>query len=122
MGVVSNNCFDCVLLNSLHVRTLMLTDVQTPFLGTPLIPFKILSAFFSPLLIRMLGSFCIYLHLYLYLYLFLYLSYLSIYLSIYLYLYISMTICLSLYISISIYTSLSRSLSISLPLLPRRAW
>ena len=36
MGVVSNNWLDCVLtLNYLHVQTFMLTDVQTPFLGTP---------------------------------------------------------------------------------------
>ena len=30
----------CVVLKSLHVQTLTLTDVQTPFLGTPLIPLK----------------------------------------------------------------------------------
>ena len=28
----------CFALNSLHVRTLMSTHVQTPFLGTPLVP------------------------------------------------------------------------------------
>ena len=28
-------------LNYLHVLTLMLTDVQTPFLGTPLVPLKV---------------------------------------------------------------------------------
>ena len=38
MGVVSNNWFDCDLLNSLDVQALTLTDVQTPFLGTPLAP------------------------------------------------------------------------------------
>ena len=32
------SCFD---FNSLHVRTLTLTDVQTPFLGTPLVPLKV---------------------------------------------------------------------------------
>ena len=37
MGVVISNWFDRV---SLHVQTLMLTDVQTPFLGTPLAPLK----------------------------------------------------------------------------------
>ena len=38
MGVVSNNWFDCVILSVLHmIQTLMLTDVQTSFLGeTPL--------------------------------------------------------------------------------------
>ena len=30
----------CFALSSLHVQTLMLTDVQTPFLGTPLVPLK----------------------------------------------------------------------------------
>ena len=30
----------CSTLNSLHVKTLMLTDVQTPSLGTPLHPLK----------------------------------------------------------------------------------
>ena len=39
MGVVSNNWFDRVLLSiSSHVQTLMLIGVQTPFLGTPLVP------------------------------------------------------------------------------------
>ena len=28
----------CFTVNSLHVRTLVLTDVETPFLGTPLVP------------------------------------------------------------------------------------
>ena len=42
MGVVSNSWCDCALLLSLlHVRTLMLTIVQTPFLGTPLVPLKL---------------------------------------------------------------------------------
>ena len=27
-------------LNSVHVQTLILTDVQTPFFGTPLVPLK----------------------------------------------------------------------------------
>ena len=40
MGVVSNDWFDRVLLNSLHARALMLTDVQTLFLGTPLVPLQ----------------------------------------------------------------------------------
>ena len=40
MGVVNNDWCDSVLLNSLHVQTLMLTDFQTPFLGTPLVPLK----------------------------------------------------------------------------------
>ena len=42
MGVVSNKWFDRVLLSihSLHVQTLMATDAQTPFLGTPLAPLK----------------------------------------------------------------------------------
>ena len=39
MGVVSNSWFDSVLL-SIHVRALMLTDVQTLFLGTPLVPLR----------------------------------------------------------------------------------
>ena len=30
----------CFALDSLHVRTLALTDVQTPFFGTPLVPLK----------------------------------------------------------------------------------
>ena len=39
MGVVSNSCFDCVFVsNSLHAQALTSTDVQTPFLGTPLVP------------------------------------------------------------------------------------
>ena len=41
MGVVGNDWFDRVLpLDSLHVQTLTLTDVQAPFLGTPLAPLK----------------------------------------------------------------------------------
>ena len=44
MGVVSNKWFDSVLLNSLHVQTLMLTDVRTPFLGTPLVPLLVVKA------------------------------------------------------------------------------
>ena len=44
MGVVSNNWFDCFTLDSLHVQTPMLTDVQTPFLETPLLPLKMLIA------------------------------------------------------------------------------
>ena len=39
MGVISNDWFDRVLLDSKHVQTLKLTDVQTPFLG-PLVPLK----------------------------------------------------------------------------------
>ena len=36
MGVVSSNWSDRILLStSLHDRALTLTDVQTPFLGTP---------------------------------------------------------------------------------------
>ena len=31
----------CFALDSLHVQILMLTDVQTPFLGTPLLPLKV---------------------------------------------------------------------------------
>ena len=42
MGVVSNNWFDCFTLDYLHVQTLMLTDDQTPFLGTPLAPLDML--------------------------------------------------------------------------------
>ena len=39
MGVVSNSWFDRVfVLNPLHVQTLTSTDVQTPSLGTPLVP------------------------------------------------------------------------------------
>ena len=38
MGLVSSNWFDT--LDMLHVQILMLTDVQTPFLGTPLVPLK----------------------------------------------------------------------------------
>ena len=39
MGVVSNDWFDRVLLfSSLHDQSLVLTDVQTLFLGTPLVP------------------------------------------------------------------------------------
>ena len=38
MGVASNNWLDRVLLlNSPHVPTPMLTDVQTPFLGSPFV-------------------------------------------------------------------------------------
>ena len=41
MGVVSNSWFDCVfILNSLYIQALKLTDVQTPFLRTPLVPLK----------------------------------------------------------------------------------
>ena len=36
MGVVRNDWLECV--RSLHVQSLMLTDVQTPFLRTPLLP------------------------------------------------------------------------------------
>ena len=41
MGVVSKNCFHRFLhqfFAALHAQTLVLTDVQTPFLGTPLVP------------------------------------------------------------------------------------
>ena len=39
MGVVSNSWFDRVLLsNTCPVSTLMLTDVQAPYLGTPAVP------------------------------------------------------------------------------------
>ena len=42
MGVVSNNRFDRVLLSIiLHVQTLTLADVQTPFLRTTLVPLKV---------------------------------------------------------------------------------
>ena len=46
MGVVSSSWFDrlfCLLIIVvwLHVQTLMLTDVQTPFLGTPVVPLKL---------------------------------------------------------------------------------
>ena len=37
VGVVSSGWLDRVSLNSSHLQTLMLTDVQTPFLGTPLV-------------------------------------------------------------------------------------
>ena len=40
MGVVCNNWFARVLLSILHVQALMSTDVQTPFLGTLLVPLK----------------------------------------------------------------------------------
>ena len=41
IGAVSDNRFDRVLLPiCLHLQTLMLTDAQTPFLGTPLVPLK----------------------------------------------------------------------------------
>ena len=44
MGVVSNDRFGSVLnrfvVSPLPARTLMPTDVQTPFLGTPLLPLK----------------------------------------------------------------------------------
>ena len=39
-GVVNKSWLDRVVLNSLYVQTLMSTDVQTPFLGTPLVPLK----------------------------------------------------------------------------------
>ena len=40
-GSLSKSWFDRVLLsNDLHVQTLVLTDVQTPFLGTRLVPLK----------------------------------------------------------------------------------
>ena len=47
MGVASDNWFDRVLLQSLTVRvqTLMLIDVQTPFLGIPLVPLNLLLLF-----------------------------------------------------------------------------
>ena len=41
MGVASDYWFDRVLLDSLHVQTLAFTDVETPFLGTPLVPSRI---------------------------------------------------------------------------------
>ena len=41
MGVASYNWLARATLNSLHARTLVLTDVQTPFLGTPLVPLVI---------------------------------------------------------------------------------
>ena len=37
-SMVSDNWLDRVLLNPLHAQTLRLTDVQAPFLGTPLGP------------------------------------------------------------------------------------
>ena len=41
MGVVSSSWIDRVfILSSLHVQTLMSTDVQSPFLGTPLVTLK----------------------------------------------------------------------------------
>ena len=41
MGVVGKNWFDSVLLSILYVfKPSLLTDVQTPFLGTPLVPLK----------------------------------------------------------------------------------
>ena len=41
MWVASNSWFDRVSLSiPSHVRTLTLTDVQTPFPGTPLVPLK----------------------------------------------------------------------------------
>ena len=40
MGVVSNNWFDRALLSIRCLQTLMLTDVQTPFLGTPSVPLR----------------------------------------------------------------------------------
>ena len=45
MGVVSNNWFDRVLLPILYLfKPLVLTDVQTPFVGTPLVPLRQLHA------------------------------------------------------------------------------
>ena len=41
MGVVSNNwCYSVLPSIVVHVQTLLLTDVQTPFFWTPLVPFK----------------------------------------------------------------------------------
>ena len=40
MGVISNNWFDSVLPSIHDVQTLMLTDIRTPFLGTPFFPLK----------------------------------------------------------------------------------
>ena len=43
--VAGNNWLDRVLLSDLlHVQTLMLTDVQTAFLGTPSVPLAVTSA------------------------------------------------------------------------------
>ena len=54
MGVVSNDCFDCVLLPTLyHVHTLMLTDVQAPFLGTPLAPLIIITTNVTMIIVAM---------------------------------------------------------------------
>ena len=51
MGLASNNgVSSCFTLNSLHSQTLMSTDVQTPFLGTPLVPLRALARAFPPVL------------------------------------------------------------------------
>ena len=53
-------CLLCYLVhtfmvsNLLHVQTLMLTDAQTPFLGTPLVPLKVLRGWKTALKIRLL--------------------------------------------------------------------
>ena len=55
MGVVSNQWFDRVLtFNSLQVQTLLLTDVQTPFLGTPLAHLKTGACFHEGALLQAL--------------------------------------------------------------------
>ena len=40
-ALISNSWFDRVGLNYLYVQTLALTDAQTPFLGTPLVPLRL---------------------------------------------------------------------------------
>ena len=41
MGVVNSSWFDRVLFSVLYmIQNIILTDVQTPFLGTPLVPLK----------------------------------------------------------------------------------
>ena len=52
MGVVGDNWFDGVSLsNSLQVQTLMLTDAQTPFLGTPLAPLRLMGTYLNGYLV-----------------------------------------------------------------------
>ena len=89
MGVVSNNWFARVFtFSSWHAQTLMLTDVQTPFLGTPLV---------------LLNQYTyIYLSLSLYIYIYTYIS-LPLSLSIYIYTYMCILLYMYMYMYVYVY-------------------
>ena len=71
--MVSNNWLDRVVLSSLylHVRTLVLTDAPTPFLGTPLVPLFYLSLSLS-LYIYIYVRIYVYVYIYIYIYTYIY--------------------------------------------------